>query len=88
MKLYLIATAVALSNAFITPRDQNQSLVERDLVSWGGWALLAATCPSGTSACGTTGSCCPTSYTCDTKASLPICCPSGTCNLAFVVATP
>jgi hypothetical protein len=80
MKALLLLAATAFANATIIPQLQpeERSIFERGLTSWGGWALLATTCPSGTSTCGTS-SCCPTNYTCTTgKTSTPICCPTST----------
>ena len=62
---------------------EERSLVERDLVSWGGYGLQISPCIEGTSSCG--DSCCPNGYTCSSagdhkdnfKPTEAICCPTG-----------
>ncbi|KLU90330.1 hypothetical protein MAPG_09293 [Magnaporthiopsis poae ATCC 64411] len=52
------------------------AIARRDLVSWGGYALLRKNCPSGTSSCD--GSCCPDGYSCSGDYRGKVCCPDKT----------
>lgn len=82
MHYLLLAAAAGVASAGILfdlqPVEQHHdAIVARGLSSWGGFALLSATCPSETSSCGNVG-CCPATYTCNTNigAAEPVCCPS------------
>ncbi|KAF2462520.1 uncharacterized protein BDR25DRAFT_308267 [Lindgomyces ingoldianus] len=58
--------------------ELKRSIVPRDLSSWGGYGLLASSCPSGSSSCGSK-SCCPSGYTCSKERSdgtETLCCPN------------
>ncbi|KAF2007452.1 hypothetical protein P154DRAFT_592857 [Amniculicola lignicola CBS 123094] len=62
--------------------ELKRSIVPRDLSSWGGYGLLASSCPSGTDTCGKLN-CCPSGYTCASKTDAgfyggtnALCCPS------------
>jgi hypothetical protein len=72
MKSILLFAAVAAATA-----AHNPALVARGLSPFGGYAIIATTCPSGTSTCGSKY-CCPTGTTCDatTNTGEPVCCPT------------
>jgi len=77
---HLLLPAATLAGVFAavdSPTRFKAAIARRDLVPWGGYALLHKTCPSATSACGATN-CCPDSYTCKgaTYDVNRVCCPS------------
>jgi hypothetical protein len=85
MRLAAFLTLVVGSLAIaIIPETSNSTLVKnqfglRDLTSWGGYALVASTCPADTLACtgDSTGSCCPSGWQCFEAAQSSYCCPDG-----------
>lgn len=75
--LLVVAAMAALGSADLILHPAKRSIAARGLSSWGGFALQANPCPSGTSPC-QTDSCCPDGYTCNSKSNTPMCCPSST----------
>jgi len=88
-----LTSAAGLSDAFVFaffPQSAaRQTLAQRDLTSWGGYASLGLPCAADTVKCGTK-SCCPTGWTCNTDRSTdaPLCCPTSTDCSDIVRALP
>ncbi|KAK1765905.1 hypothetical protein QBC33DRAFT_542847 [Phialemonium atrogriseum] len=85
--LLVVAAMAALGSADLILHPAKRSIAARGLSSWGGFALQANPCPSGTSTC-QTDSCCPDGYTCNSKSNTPMCCPSSADCSVTVNALP
>jgi hypothetical protein len=82
MKLFLaITTALGcvVTGSELTS-ESKLPIAVRSAPEWGGYALLAQPCPSGTSECGSQR-CCPNTTTCNTASfeKDQICCPNSSC---------
>lgn len=82
MKLVTLVSALCLTDATVLVSGhvlakEVPSLYPRGSFQ-GGWPLEATSCPSNTTACGTTGACCPGSTNCYTEglAGDAVCCPT------------
>ncbi|KAF2190217.1 hypothetical protein K469DRAFT_25877 [Zopfia rhizophila CBS 207.26] len=84
----LLSTSSARSPAVLV----KQNHASRSISSFGGFALIVPSCPSGTSNCDTRG-CCPTGTTCHKSSSssrewTPHCCPSDTDCYPTLLSVP
>ncbi|ORX92151.1 hypothetical protein BCR34DRAFT_670063 [Clohesyomyces aquaticus] len=82
--------ALSNSNTDDVYTELKRLIVPRDLSSWGGYGLVANSCPSGSLSCGSK-SCCPSGYTCSKERSdgaETLCCPNSDDCKSVVGALP